>query len=106
MLSERQCFPETMDTLNRDWRLPSAPCDPLADGVPGADFRATNYAPNAVSGLVQSRSLTDSDGILSSGSRIATRDVLVGTTYTAAIGERQHDPGSQSRMDLVQTSNG
>lgn len=76
------------------------PSDPFAIGVPGSEFGSTSYAANVGSGLVQWGSLTDADGVFFKGSRIGLRDILDGSTYTAAMSERLNGPGSDDSSDL------
>jgi prepilin-type N-terminal cleavage/methylation domain-containing protein len=84
-------------------RLPllQCPSEPLADGVPGAEFGSTNYAANAGSGLKQWGSLTDADGVFFKASQIRVCDITDGTTQTVAMSERLYGPGSQGSDDLA-----
>jgi prepilin-type N-terminal cleavage/methylation domain-containing protein/prepilin-type processing-associated H-X9-DG protein len=63
------------------------PSDALPGRVPGSDFGATNYAACAGSGAGVG-SLTDGDGVFFLGSKVRIKDVLDGTSGTAAFSER------------------
>ena len=69
------------------------PADPVGDRVPGSPFGATSYAANAGSGAVDFGSLTRSDGVFFLGSAVGFRDLLDGSSQTAAFSERTVGPG-------------
>ncbi len=70
------------------------PADPAGDRVPGSAFGATSYAANAGSGAIDLGSLTIADGVFFLGSTIGFRDLLDGSSQTAAFSERTLGPGS------------
>jgi prepilin-type N-terminal cleavage/methylation domain-containing protein/prepilin-type processing-associated H-X9-DG protein len=73
------------------------------DRVPGSPFGATSYAGNAGSGTVDLGSLTQADGVFFLGSAIGFRDLLDGSSQTAAFSERTTGPGQvgQDRGRLI-----
>jgi prepilin-type processing-associated H-X9-DG protein len=64
------------------------PSDSGSGRVPGSEFAATGYAGNAGSGTVGLGDLNGADGVFFRGSSIGFRDLLDGTTQTAAFSER------------------
>jgi prepilin-type N-terminal cleavage/methylation domain-containing protein/prepilin-type processing-associated H-X9-DG protein len=67
----------------------------IGDGhVPGSPYGATSYAANAGSGTVALGSLTGADGVFYLGSAIGFRDLVDGSSQTAAFAERALGPGS------------
>jgi prepilin-type processing-associated H-X9-DG protein len=76
------------------------PSDAIAAGVPGSEFGSTNYAANAGSGLKQSGSLTDADGVFFKGSQVGLRDVTDGSSHTVAMSERLNGPGLEDSGGL------
>lgn len=69
------------------------PADPGGDRVSGVPFGATSYAANAGSGAVDFGSLTGADGVFFLGSAVGFRDLLDGSSQTAAFSERTVGPG-------------
>ncbi|MFO0840878.1 MAG: DUF1559 domain-containing protein [Gemmataceae bacterium] len=69
------------------------PADPAGGQVPGSSFGATSYAGNAGSGSIDLGSLSQSDGVFFLGSTVAFRDLLDGSSQTAAFSERTVGPG-------------
>jgi prepilin-type N-terminal cleavage/methylation domain-containing protein/prepilin-type processing-associated H-X9-DG protein len=72
------------------------PADSVGDRVPGSAYGATSYAANAGSGAVDFGSLTRSDGVMFLGSAVGFRDLLDGSSQTAAFSERTVGPGQVS----------
>ena len=68
------------------------PADPGGERVPGLAFGATSYAANAGSGTVDFGSLTKADGVFFLGSTVGFRDLLDGSSQTAAFSERDCRP--------------
>jgi prepilin-type processing-associated H-X9-DG protein len=64
------------------------PSDTGSGRVSGSPFGATSYAANAGSGLADYGNLRDADGVFYLGSAINFRDLLDGSTHTAAFSER------------------
>lgn len=62
--------------------------------VPGLAFGATNYAASAGSGTVATGSLAGADGVFFRGSAVGFRDLLDGSSHTAAFSERLLGSGS------------
>ncbi len=56
--------------------------------VPGSSFGATNYASCAGSGTIGHGTLSDADGVFYSASQTRFRDLLDGSSHTAAFSER------------------
>jgi prepilin-type N-terminal cleavage/methylation domain-containing protein len=79
------------------------PADAASGKVPGSSFGATSYAANAGSGTVDYGSLTQSDGVFFLGSLIGFRDLLDGSSQTAAFSERTIGPGqiSEDRRGMI-----
>lgn len=69
------------------------PADPVGDRVVGLPYGATSYAANAGSGDVDAGSLTGADGVFFLGSTIKFRDLVDGSSQTAAFSERTIGPG-------------
>jgi len=74
----------------------SCPSDVHQGRVPGLEFGATNYSANAGTGAVQFGSLTNADGVFFLGSALGYRDLLDGTSHTAAFSERLLGNGQPS----------
>lgn len=65
------------------------PSEIAANGrVAGSSFGGTNYAACAGSGTRNHGTLRDADGVFYSGSETRFRDLIDGTSHTAAFGER------------------
>lgn len=64
------------------------PSDGGEGRVPGLAFGATNYVANAGSGAWQLGNLRDADGVFFLGSAISFRDLIDGSSHTAAFSER------------------
>jgi prepilin-type N-terminal cleavage/methylation domain-containing protein/prepilin-type processing-associated H-X9-DG protein len=64
------------------------PSDPAAGRIPGSGYGATNYAANAGSGTVGFGTLTGADGVFFLDSAVSVRDLLDGSSHTAAFSER------------------
>jgi prepilin-type N-terminal cleavage/methylation domain-containing protein len=65
------------------------PSEIALDGrVPGSPYGATNYAACSGSGQVGYGTLIKADGVFFSSSEIRFRDLIDGTSHTAAFGER------------------
>ena len=79
--------------------LLQCPSDPAGGRVPGSIYGATNYAANAGSGTVEFGSLTDADGVFYLGSAVGFRDLLDGSSHTAAMSERPLGPGGPAPED-------
>jgi prepilin-type N-terminal cleavage/methylation domain-containing protein/prepilin-type processing-associated H-X9-DG protein len=86
------------------------PADPGGDRVPGSPFGATNYAANAGSGAVDFGSLNRSDGVFFLASSVGFRDLLDGSSQTAAFSERTvglgQDSGDRGRLILERLPGG
>ena len=78
------------------------PSDGYGARVPGLEFGATNYAGNAGSGLRDLGTLTAGDGVFFLGSQIKLRDLIDGSSTTAAFGERTLGYGSSSPGSTTQ----
>jgi prepilin-type N-terminal cleavage/methylation domain-containing protein/prepilin-type processing-associated H-X9-DG protein len=78
--------------------LPVLQCasDPAAGRVPGSTFGGTNYAACSGSGLVNSGSMNMADGVFFTGSTIGFRNLVDGSSHTAAFGERMLGKGQSS----------
>ena len=72
------------------------PADSGQGRVAGSSFGATSYAANAGSGVVDFGSLTLSDGVFFLNSKIGFRDLIDGSSNTAAFSERTIGPGQVS----------
>ncbi len=70
--------------------------DPSAGRVNGSTFGATSYAANAGSGTLNAGSLTAADGVFFIGSRVSFRQLVDGSSQTAAFGERPLGNGSDT----------
>ena len=69
------------------------PADPAGDRVPGSPYGGTSYAANAGSGTVELGSIATADGVFFLGSAVGFRDLLDGSSQTAAFAERSLGPG-------------
>lgn len=69
------------------------PSDTAAGRVSGSTFGATNYAANAGSGTRDSGTLNNADGVFFLGSKVSFRQLLDGSSYTSAFGERMLGDG-------------
>src|SRR5437762_6357605 len=69
-------------------KLFQCPSDTSTGRVLGSVYGATSYAANAGSGLLAFGSLTSSDGVFFLGSTVGLRDLLDGSSNTAAFSER------------------
>jgi len=69
------------------------PSDTASGRVAGSTFGATNYAANAGSGTVNAGSLTNADGVFFLGSKVGFRQLVDGSSHTAAFGERMLGTG-------------
>lgn len=79
--------------------------------VPGLNYGATNYVANAGSGTQNYGSLSSTDGVFYTGSKTRLRDLLGGSSHTAAFAERTMGLGnptstipSQSDVLLLELS--
>jgi hypothetical protein len=72
------------------------PADPAGGRVPGSPYGATCYAANAGSGTVDLGGLAQSDGVFFLGSAVGFRDLLDGSSQTAAFSERTVGPGQDT----------
>lgn len=72
------------------------PSDPFAPRVVGLPYAATNYAVNAGSGLRDLGTLAEGDGVFFLNSQIRFRDLIDGSSSTAALGERTLGYGESS----------
>jgi prepilin-type N-terminal cleavage/methylation domain-containing protein/prepilin-type processing-associated H-X9-DG protein len=77
------------------------PADPVGSRVPGSPDGATNYAASAGSGTVDLGNLNGSDGVFFLASAIGFRDLLDGSSQTAAFAERTLGPGVPGTDDRV-----
>ncbi|MBX3415893.1 MAG: DUF1559 domain-containing protein [Pirellulales bacterium] len=68
--------------------LLQCPSDPGAGRIPGTVFGGTNYVANAGSGAVDHGSLVRADGVFFLTSAVRFRDLLDGSSHTAAFSER------------------
>lgn len=64
------------------------PSDPIAGRVPGMAFGGTNYAANAGSGYLNGGSLNKADGVFFLGSSVSFKNLVDGSSHTAAFSER------------------
>ncbi len=64
------------------------PSDVVSGHVPGVDYGATNYAACTGSGLIDSGTVRDADGAFYYESRVAFKNLLDGSSHTAAFSER------------------
>lgn len=71
----------------------TCPSDLSTGRVSGSEYGASNYAATAGSGLVNSGSLKQADGLFYNGSTMRFGDVLDGTSHTVAFSERPLGPG-------------
>jgi prepilin-type N-terminal cleavage/methylation domain-containing protein len=69
------------------------PEDSLSDRVPGSDFAATNYVFSTGSG-VSGGALATADGVFMLATRLGSKDVVDGTSFTIALSERTLGEGS------------
>ena len=81
------------------------PSDPAAGRIAGSAFAGTNYVACAGSGLVQSGTLAAADGLFYTGSRVRLRDMVDGSSHTAAFSERplgdgQPLPSTSAMLEL------
>jgi prepilin-type processing-associated H-X9-DG protein len=88
--------------------LPLLLCPSDSGGrVPGSEFAAMNYAANAGSGTFDFGTLNLADGVFFRGSAVGFRDLLDGSSHTAAFSERllgdgsAPSPGSPGRADRL-----
>lgn len=75
------------------------PSDTSAGRVSGSTFGATNYAGNAGSGTLNSGTLNAADGVFFLGSKVGFRQLVDGSSYTAAFGERMLGNGQTTATD-------
>ncbi len=64
------------------------PSDVTDGRVPGSDYGATNYAANTGSGMIDSGTIRDADGVFYYESKVAFKNLLDGSSHTAAFSER------------------
>lgn len=69
------------------------PSDEQQGQIAGSSFGATNYAANAGSGVLSSGNIVDADGVFFTGSEIAFRNLVRGSSHTVAFSERLLGPG-------------
>jgi prepilin-type processing-associated H-X9-DG protein len=64
------------------------PSDPASGNIAGSIFGPTNYAANAGSGTVDFGNIKAADGVFYTGSAIRLKDIVDGSSQTAALSER------------------
>jgi prepilin-type N-terminal cleavage/methylation domain-containing protein len=69
------------------------PSDPANGKIADSIFGTTNYAANAGSGMVDMGNLKGADGVFFTGSHVSFKDIVDGTSHTAAIAERMLGSG-------------
>jgi prepilin-type N-terminal cleavage/methylation domain-containing protein/prepilin-type processing-associated H-X9-DG protein len=69
------------------------PSDVTVGRVPGSDYAATNYVACSGSGTVNEGSLTAADGVFFKESKITFKNLLDGSSHTAAFSERMLGTG-------------
>jgi len=81
------------DAATRIISVYQCPSEVAGGRVPGSEFAGTSYVANAGSGLVNSGSLTNADGVFFTGSKVSFRSITDGSSHTAAMSERSLGPG-------------
>jgi prepilin-type N-terminal cleavage/methylation domain-containing protein/prepilin-type processing-associated H-X9-DG protein len=85
-------YPEASQAL----RVFLCPSDPADGRIPGSAYGPTNYAANAGSGTLGFGNLTGADGVFFLDSAVSLRDILDGSSHTAAFSERLLGAGPAS----------